>query len=268
MNHAETFVEIDLDAIARNVASLKKLTGTGTRFMAVVKADAYGHGAVPVARTAIDQGADELAVSRLNEAVVLRDAGIDCPVLIFSHVVPEYTSEMIRLDLMASINSLPLAEAYSQESSKNGRALKVHIEIDTGMGRMGLLWGKDDKGNKQLLDTILKIVNLPGILTEGIYTHFANADSADKTHAKIQLERFQILLRMLEKNGVQFPLRHAANSAALIEMPETHFDMVRPGISIYGYYPGKETNRSLVLLEPAMTLKTKIIQIKEVSPRI
>lgn len=264
MDSIETHVEIDLDAIAHNITSLKGLTRDGTRFMAVVKADAYGHGAVPVARTAINCGADELAVSRFHEACALREAGIETPILIFSTVAPEHTCDMIRLDLRASVNSLSLAEAYSRKADESGRKLKVHIKIDTGMGRMGLLWNGASVEDQRLLDTIVKIINLPGIVAEGIYTHFAHADAADKTHAEKQLDRFQALLDRLKKIGVEFPLRHAANSAALIEMPATHFDMVRPGISIYGYYPGKDTDRSLVLLKPAMTLKSNIIQIKEV----
>ena len=264
MNKPITFVEIDLGAIAHNITSLKNLAVNHTRFMAVVKADAYGHGAVPVARTALLNGAHELAVSRLNEALKIREDGIDAPLLIFSWVSPDRTSDLVRFNLRPSINSLPLAEAYSREAGKTGRKLKAHIKIDTGMGRMGLLSEADSTGDDRLVECILEIVKMPCLQCEGIYTHFANADCADKTHARNQLYRFKKILQMLKKNGAEFPLCHAANSAALIEMPETHLDMVRPGISLYGYYPGAATDRSLVELKPAMTLKSKIIQIKEV----
>ena len=262
----ETFVEIDLGAIARNVASLKNLTSNNTRLMAVVKADGYGHGAVEVARTALENGARELAVSRLPEARKIREAGIDVPMLIFSYVPPEHTSEMIQLNLRPSVNSLALAEAYSREAGKAGKKLIVHIKIDTGMGRLGMLSGVDAAQDHTLIETIMKLAALPWIEPEGIYTHFANADSPDKSHAKQQLATFTDILDRLKTNGVEFPVRHAANSAALIEMPESHLDMVRPGISIYGYYPARETDHALVDLKPAMTLKSTIIQIKTVPP--
>lgn len=266
MDQPYPFAEIDLSAIACNVQSLKKLASSDTRFMAVVKANAYGHGAVAVARTALENGADELAVARFHEGQIVREAGIRAPVLIFGYVPPEKTSEMIRMDLRPTINSLELAGAFSNETGRIGKKLKVHIKIDTGMGRIGLLSDKDMRSDKEITDLVLKVAGLPGLEPEGIYTHFANADSRDKTHVKKQLAQFIEILQVLKRNGLEFPLCHAANSAALIEMPEAHLDMVRTGIAIYGLYPGKETKKDYVKLKPAMSLKSRIIQVKDVPP--
>jgi alanine racemase len=256
--------EIDLGAIAHNVRALKSLTASDVRMMAVVKADGYGHGAVAVSRTALENGACELAVARISEAVTLREAGIDSPVLIFGYVFPEMAEELIELNLRASIHSLPLAEALSHEAGRIRKKLKVHLKIDTGMGRLGLLPGNKVLNDDCCIGKVRKIAALPWLELEGIYTHFANADMADKTHAREQLFKFLEILGALKAKGIDFPLRHAANSAALIEMPESHLNMVRPGISIYGCYPGPEVDRSLVELRPAMTLKSGIVQVKEV----
>jgi len=238
--------------------------------MAVVKADAYGHGAVRVARTALKAGATFLAVARFEEALGLRNADIDAPILLFGYSLPEYVPYMAENGVRAAVNTLDSARQLSRQAADIGTPLKVHIKIDTGMGRLGFPLGdlrKAPSGEdplSQTVEIVKAVAALPGIHVEGIFTHFANADSKDKSHARGQFARFLGLLDALQETGIQFPLRHAANSAAIIELPETHLDLVRAGIAQYGLWPSEEVDRSRIHLQPAMTLKSRIIQVKSV----
>ena len=252
---------IDLNAIQNNIQNLKRITDKKSKFMAVVKADAYGHGAVRVAQTALQSGADWLGVARLNEACELRKAGIEAPILVFGYIHPSQAVMINDLDLVTTVYGLNMAKALSREAKLLNTPVKVHLKVDTGMGRVGMLI-KPVK--KQALKKIQEIVKLPGLNLKGIYTHFATADSKDRTYTDLQIELFVSLLEDLKKMGIEFETCHAANSAGIIEFPRSHFDMVRAGISIYGLYPSCEVNQSKIKLIPAMTLKSIVTAVREV----
>lgn len=264
------WVEIDLNAIAHNCRQIKDLIGDQVKFMAVVKANAYGHGDVPVAKTVLKHGADKLAVARINEAIALRQAGIDDPILILSYTPPERIKELFDFDLIQSIHNIHMAEQFSFKAKKWGKTLKTHLKIDTGMGRLGLNTVSSKKSNDldinpEAVSEALFISKLPFLNHQGVYTHFAQADNDNKTYTQKQLKRFLSFLDQINNQGLDFPLKHSANSAAVIDLPESHLDMVRPGLMIYGLYPSRKNHANKVDLKPAMTLKTRIAQIKEVS---
>ncbi|MDC7235432.1 MAG: alanine racemase [Spirochaetales bacterium] len=256
-----TYAEIDLNALAHNMRQFRKLVGSRVLIAPAVKANAYGHGLVPVAGTLVQNGASRLCVARIEEGVALREGGISEPILVFGNIFPDYFETLCRYDLTASISTTELAEAFSMFCSSSGRSLKVHLKIDTGMGRLGM---QADGRLSGILDEIESVSKLPGLELEGIYSHFASADHLDKSYARCQFDLFKAVLDGLEKRGIRIPIRHMANSAALIEMPEAHLDMVRPGIATYGLYPSAETDRSLIPLKPAMSLKSRIIYVKDV----
>jgi alanine racemase len=263
------WAEIDLSAIDRNINALKKAAGSA-RFMAVVKANAYGHGALPVAERALHSGADWLGVARLDEALALRSAGIEAPILVFGHTPPERAKELVENDVRPTVCTLETAGELSSQISAGGRRIRVHVKIDSGMGRLGILpdafrpGAPPDAPPTQAAAEIAAIGALPGIEVEGIYTHFASADDADKTSARNQLSVFSTILTVLEREGLQIPLCHAANSAAIIDLPETHLAMVRAGISLYGLAPSAEVGTQRLGLKPAMSLKARIVHLKQV----
>lgn len=267
-----TWAEIDLSALAHNYRELRRVTDERAEIMAVVKADGYGHGASQVARIALDNGAKYLAVARIDEAVRLRRAGIDAPILLFGHSLPAYVPYMVSNNILCAINSLESAKLLSMEAERLSNTLRVHIKVDTGMGRLGVasdaltMNSATPEGFTGAVNDILHIAAQPGIEVEGIFTHFANADCRDKQHAREQLALFTALLKELEKANFCPRFRHAANSAATIEMPEAHFDLVRPGISQYGLWPSREVDQTLIDLRPAMSIKSTVIQVKEVGP--
>lgn len=262
--------DIDLSALAHNVRELCRLTSPAAAMMAVVKADGYGHGAIRVSETALKSGARWLAVARMNEVVQLRDGGIDAPLLLFGQCLPEYVAYLIDHDVRASVSSIEPAQHLSDEAVRLKKRLKIHIKVDTGMGRLGVisdpLLTTESFASRmeQAAQSVLTISKQPHLEVEGIYTHFARADSADKASANKQLELFMELLDQLKQHGFEVPLRHTANSAATIELPESHLDLVRPGISLYGLWPSAETDRQRIELQPVMSLKSSVIQVKEV----
>ena len=253
---------IDLDAIQNNIQKLKQITDKKSKFMAVVKADGYGHGAVRVAQKAFQSGADWLGIARLNEAVELRKAGIEAPLLVFGYIHPAQAAMIKDLDLVATVYGLKMAKALSAKAKLLNKPIKVHLKIDTGMGRVGMVIEKTAR--KQVLKKIEEIVKLPGIDLKGIYTHFAAADCKDRRYTDLQIELFASLVDDLKKKGIELETCHAANSAGIIGFPGSHFDMVRAGISIYGLYPSGEVDQSKVKLTPAMTLKSIVTAVREV----
>lgn len=273
----QTRVVVDLGAVAHNIRGLKRFLSPETKFMAVVKADAYGHGAVQVARTVLENGTDWLAVARISEALELREAGIDGPILLFGDVLPEQVPFLAAHDIRVTLTCLETARVIAAAAKGNNNTLKVHVKVDTGMGRLGILhdqFATPDQFIKpdsslasplQCSEEILAIHNLKGIEIEGIYTHLANADARDKAHTQRQISRFELLVKELAQKGLAPPVIHAANSAALIDMPQAHFNMVRPGIAIYGLWPSGETDQTRVCLKPAMSIRSKIIHLKTVS---
>lgn len=262
--------EIDLKAIAHNVGELRRITHPDALMMAVVKANAYGHGAVEVARCALQNGAQRLGVARIDEAIQLREAGIKAPILIFGYTLPEMAPELLEYNLTQTVYTPAFARALSRTAVSLGGKIKIHLKVDTGMGRLGLLsqnFKPHHSGeiiNTKAVDASVAIAGLKGLELEGIFTHFATADSADKRYAKKQLDLFLDFLSRMRESGLNPAVRHAANSAALIDMPQSHLDMVRPGIAIYGLYPSPEVNKKRVSLKPAMALRARVIHIKKV----
>ena len=266
MEGALVTADIDLDRIRKNTIRLNRLTGPDTAFMAVVKANAYGHGAVQVAKTVLENGASQLGVARLHEAMELRNAGIESPILVFGHVDPDQILPAAEHSLTLSVFHGETAEAYSVQAVQAGKRLDIHLKVDTGMGRVGMIVGDpaDRTSRNHLIRQIRQITELPGIDAKGIYTHFAAADHKDPAYTLEQIRRFDSLLNNLETERIRFQIRHAANSAGLIGFPQAHYDMVRPGISLYGLYPSEDVGPSRVNLIPAMTLRSIISSVKKV----
>lgn len=270
MNTNDVWAEIDLSAVSHNIREIRRVLAPGCRLMAAVKADAYGHGLIEVACRVLADGADALGVARFSEAVRIREAGIAAPVLIFGHTAEAAAEKLVDYGLIQTVYSLETARLLSEAARTSGKKIRAHLKVDTGMGRLGVLAragtpASDIKGAMAAgLEEAAAIHGLPGIDLEGIYTHFATADEPDKGFAYNQLAVFNEFIEKLRVGGIEFSVRHAANSAALINMPETHLDMVRPGIAIYGIYPSDAVNRSGLMLKPAMSIKTRVIHIKRV----
>lgn len=265
MPHPLIWAEIDLVAIAHNVRQLRRITHSKAQLMVAVKANGYGHGAVQVAKTAIQNGADQLGVSRLQEGVELRQAGIQAPILVMGYTPAHDTQGLLDHSLMPTLFDLENARNMSAAVIAQNRTLACHIKVDSGMGRLGVPCNALTlDGGADTVDDIMAIAHLPGLELAGLFTHFATADAADKGYANRQFSRFQKLLGDLGTAGLQIPLKHAANSGAIIDLPETHLDMVRAGISVYGLYPSSEVDTTRIDLRPALQLKAKIINLKQV----
>ncbi len=256
------WVEINLDNIAHNVKEIRRIVGENVELMGVVKADAYGNGAVEVAKTLIENGATRLAVSMLDEAIQLREKGIDNPILILGYTNPKRAEDIVKYNVAQTIFSYELAEALSYAAVKLGHKAKIHVKIDTGMTRIGF------KPGYSIVESILGMSKLPGVVIEGLFTHFATADKEDNSYTCLQFERFMSVCVELQRVGVYIPLKHVANSAAIIKFPEMHLDMVRPGIILYGYYPSPEIKNYKINLLPTMTLKTKTALVKDVEENV
>ncbi|MCL2336910.1 MAG: alanine racemase [Firmicutes bacterium] len=255
------WAEINLQAIAHNVRQLTGITAPGVGLLAVVKANGYGHGAIPVARTALQNGAACLGVARVAEGEALRQAGINDPVLVLGYTPPISYPSLLRNNLSQTISSLEEARALSAAAARERKKAIAHIKVDTGMGRLG--FRSAAPGTER---DILTVAALPHLEVEGIFTHFAAADSKNKDYTMEQWDQFNRLLQSLAGQGLAFRYRHAANSAAIIDLPETNLDLVRAGIAMYGAYPSDEVNKERVELRPAMTLKALVAHIKEVPP--
>ncbi|MGH7595409.1 MAG: alanine racemase, partial [bacterium] len=250
-----TIAEINLSAIATNVRRICERVNSA-EVMAVVKADAYGHGAIPVAQTVFSAGASQLGVALLEEAIELRRAKIAAPILVFGGFFEKQIDSFIANNLQFTLYDLRLAEIVSCRAQALGRKAPVHVKIDTGMGRVGLL-------PDQAIEAIHAMAKLPNLELVGLCTHFASSDSRDKSYANQQLEQFQSIVKQVAHHGLRFKYLHAANSGAILDLPQSYFNLVRPGVMMYGYYPSNETSESIPL-EPAMSLRTQIILVKRV----
>ena len=252
------WAEINLDNLAHNIKEVRRVTDENSLVTAVVKANAYGHGSVEASEVFLKNGADRLAVATLSEAIELRRAGIEAPILILGYT-PEYQHSIaIENNIILAIYTIESAIELSKVASEHKKVAKIHIKIDSGMGRIGFRPEEDS------LLLIEKIAKLPNLDIEGIFTHFAKADETDKSYTKLQFEKFKWMTDQLKERGIDIPIVHASNSAAIIDQPEYNLNMVRGGIIIYGLYPSNEVNCERVDLKPAMTLKAKISNIKEV----
>lgn len=250
--------EIDLDAIGSNIANIKARLKPKTRLLAVVKADAYGHGAVEVSKVCLFNGAEQLAVATCDEGVELRQSSIQVPIIILGNTVEAQLETVINNSLTQTVFCFDTAKRISDCAVRLGRKALVHIKIDTGMGRIGFL------PNEESLDIIDSIFKLPGLDITGVFTHFATADEKDKSFTYEQYKKFIFMTDSIEKRGHTGLIRHCGNSAAILDMPELQLDMVRAGIIIYGMYPSSEVSESVVL-KPAMKLKSCISYVKEVA---
>jgi alanine racemase len=252
------WAEINLDNIAHNVREIRRITSKKAEIMGVVKADAYGHGVMEVVKTLLDNGVTHLAVSMLDEAIQLRKCDISVPILVLSYTDPVRAEEVIQYGITQTVFSHDLARALSEAACRLNKKVKIHIKIDTGMTRVGFMPGYSAVKN------VVEISRLPGIIIEGLFSHFASADEKDKSYTYMQFERFMSIWTELSRIGVHIPVKHICNSAGVISFPEMHMDMVRPGIILYGLYPSEEVDKSRIDLRPAMSLKANVILVKEV----
>ena len=251
------WAEVDLAAIKHNFNQVKKLIKPTTKVMAIVKANGYGHGAFEVGRAALEAGADYLGVAFLEEALKLRTEGLICPIMLLGWTPPEEYPRALENRIILTIYNLSEARILNQVAGEMGIQAQVHLKIDTGMSRIGIL-AKDEN-----IQQAMEIINLEHIWVDGIFTHLSKADERDKSYAYLQLERFKNFTTKLEqKIGRKIPLKHAANSAAIIDLPEAHLDLVRPGIILYGLKPSLEVNLDKINLKPALSLKARITRVE------
>ncbi len=252
------WTEINLDNLAHNIREVRRLVGEKVIITSVIKADAYGHGAAAITKTLLDNGSDRFAVATLSEAIELRKSGVNSHILILGYT-PKYQSRfVVENDITQTIYNVEDAIAISEVAKYLGKTAKIHLKIDTGMGRLGFL------PEEASINKIIEIFKLTNIYVEGIFSHFARADEANKESTIKQFNKFNWILKELKKNGIEIPIKHIANSAAIIDMPEYHLDMVRAGIMLYGLYPSNFVNKEKVLLKPVMTLKADISNVKVV----
>ncbi|AEE90681.1 Alanine racemase [Tepidanaerobacter acetatoxydans Re1] len=256
LNIRPTWAEINLDDLRHNLLEIRRITSTNAKLCAIVKADGYGHGAVEVAQTALSCGAHYLGVAFLDEAVELREKGIKAPILILGFTPENQFDTIIEHDITQTVYSLKSAILLSEKALKRKKKAKVHIKLDTGMSRIGF------QTDASSISDIRKLFQLEGLKVEGILTHFAKADEKDRTVTEEQFRIFTEAVNTIEAKDYKIPIKHIANSAGIIEYPNTHLDMVRPGIILYGMYPSDEITKSKIHLKPILSLKTRVAHVK------
>ena len=255
------YAEISLEAIGHNIREVKKRLPEGVKLLGVVKANAYGHGAVPVA-SYLENQVDYFATATIEEAVELRENGISAPILILGYVSPSQYGDLVEYDITQTIDSYAQALALEKEAARQNRKAKAHLAVDTGMTRIGFQVTEHDA------DEAAKIADLPHIELEGMFTHFSCADQEDKTYCSMQMEKYDKMTALLAERGVTIPLRHICNSAGIMEFDDHRFEMVRSGIITYGIYPSEEVKKERLDLIPALSWKSHVIHVKEVGPGI
>ena len=255
------YAEISLEAIGHNIREVKKRLPEGVKLLGVVKANAYGHGAVPVA-SYLENQVDYFATATIEEAVELRENGISAPILILGYVSPSQYGDLVEYDITQTIDSDAQALALEKEAARQNRKAKAHLAVDTGMTRIGFQVTEHDA------DEAAKIADLPHIELEGMFTHFSCADQEDKTYCSMQMEKYDKMTALLAERGVTIPLRHICNSAGIMEFDDHRFEMVRSGIITYGIYPSEEVKKERLDLIPALSWKSHVIHVKEVGPGI
>lgn len=263
LTKSRTWAEINLNALGHNYRALRQCLPRECRFLGVVKANAYGHGALPVAERLVSLGAEYLAVACLDEALELRQGGIAAPILILGHTPVERGSELVINHITQTVFDGETAHTLSKIALELGEVLCVHLKLDTGMSRLGWLCDEVEQGHT--VEEISALATLKGLNIEGIFTHFSDADGSD-TYTELQFQRFMSTLSLLESKGMTFKLRHCANSATVLNYPHMHLDMVRPGIALYGHYPDPSCkHEGGVILHPVMEVKSRVASVKEVS---
>ena len=257
-SYQRVWAEVDLDAIWENMVHMKENIAENTKILAVIKTDGYGHGGVPIAKM-LEQ-LDFMfgyAAATYEEAHVLREAGVKKPILILGYTFPYCYEELIREEIRPAVYRGDTVEELAAAAAKVGKKAKVHIKVDTGMGRIGIT--PDEEG----LEFVRFLIEHPELEVEGIFTHFAKSDEADKTSANHQLELFQNFIDKIQTElGITIPVKHCSNSAAILEMPQANMDMVRAGITTYGLYPSEEVSKDIVPLRAAMSLYSHIVYCK------
>lgn len=253
-----TWADISLDALYHNIEQVRKGLKSETKILASVKANAYGHGVVEIARAVERYGLDYLGVAFLDEALQLRKEGIALPILVLGFVAPEHLELAQLYDVTVALYREDQLAAASGLSIEKNKPLKVHIKVDTGMGRLGVL------GTDEALQFIQRALAMDSIQVEGVFTHYSKADEADKAYTELQYERFRQIEHHIREQGWDIPIIHAANSAGSMDTPQWAGDMVRLGIAMYGLYPSEEVDKSQIKLEPVLSLKTKLVHTKQV----
>ncbi len=252
----DVWVEVNLSALEHNFLQVRSVVPESTKVMAVVKGNGFGHGMIEPAKAFVQAGADMLAVTRLDEAIALRESGLDCPILIFAPIQSGNAQLAVDAELDMTISDIELARSISQAALASGKTARVWVKVDTGMGRLGVL-------PENAVGLVKETAALPGVSIAGIYTHFATAIERSLFRTKMQMQTFVALLAELQAEHIDFGMASAANSAAIMRMPESHLDIVRPGTLLYGQYPSSSVPHKLDL-KPTWTLKARICQIKEV----
>jgi alanine racemase len=253
----QVWAEVDLNAVAHNLHAIRRVLPEHTKIMAIVKANAYGHGALKVCHKLAEAGVDYFAVATLQEALQLQEEQLNLPILILGNTAREDYGIVVSSGVTQTIYSYEQAESLSIIASALKHVAKVHIKVDTGMSRIGFL---DDERS---LEEIIAIAKLPNLDIEGVFSHLANSDAADKTFSEQQISRYLTFCAKIERAGIHFKFKHIANSGAVLNHPESHLDIVRTGLILYGVYPSHEVNRELIKLKPALSLKSRIINLKE-----
>jgi alanine racemase len=252
-----TWTEVNLDALTQNVRNIKKLIGEKKELMAVVKGNAYGHDVLEISSVVLNNGASRLGVARLEEGIFLRKTGITVPILVLGLTLEQQVELLVSYNITPTVCKYKTIEKLSKFAVKEGKTAKVHIKVDTGMGRIGIF-------PNHVLDFVRKVKALKNIEIEGIFTHFSVADEKNKTYTEAQFKKFMEVITILEKEGIKIPIKHVGNSATLLDLPYMWLDLVRPGISIYGLYPSREVQKTVKLI-PAHSFKTQIVFLKELS---
>ena len=250
---------IDLDAIAYNMTNIKSKVGKETGIIGIIKADAYGHGSVEISKVILENGADWLAVAVVDEGINLRKNGIAAPILLLGYTPELRLEDVVNNGFIQTVYTYKTAKKLSDVAVRLGKTAVIHIKIDTGMGRIGY------RVNEASADEIVKISELPNIEVNGMFTHFSTADEKDKDYTLNQYKKFVQMDALLRERGLEIPIKHAANSAAIMDFDNMMFNMVRPGIILYGAYPSEEVDKDNLSIKPAMSVKTHVSYVKEVN---
>lgn len=253
------WAEINLDNLAHNMREVRRVTNKNSKITAVIKADGYGHGAVAIAETLLENGADRFAVATLSEAIQLKTSFPNIETMILGYTPENLAKEVIEHNIIQTIYTIEQAKEFSNTALFLNKKIVVHIKLDSGMNRLGMVF------SEETIDEILEMSKLDGLVIEGIFTHFSTADELDKEYTKQQVKKYQYIVNSLEQRGLYIPIKHVSNSAGIIDLPEFNFDMVRAGIMLYGLYPSKEVNHETVKLKEVMCLKAKISQVKKLA---
>ncbi len=253
------WAEINLDNLAHNMREVRRVTNKNSKITAVIKADGYGHGAVAIAETLLENGADRFAVATLSEAIQLKTSFPNIETMILGYTPENLAKDVIEHNIIQTIYTIEQAKEFSNTALFLNKKIVVHIKLDSGMNRLGMVF------SDETIETILEMSKLNGLVIEGIFTHFSAADELDKEYTKQQVKKYQYIVNSLEQRGLNIPIKHVSNSAGIIDLPEFNFDMVRAGIMLYGLYPSKEVNHQTVKLKEVMCLKAKISQVKKLA---